>query len=216
MRDGGDVFVKASSQAPLILDPVSALDGSVNKIKPSQQIPVTSFWNYVDSFFKNLSENDLKTLEEASVTDPTPYIIPPLGKPFKEQWNDEDVGTGSSMDPIGASGKKTKKKTAGGIPEDVVSLPQELLCRPLTEKLMSALIEDDRNLTSQTAASEINSEAGDTAMVPEREPSLVQSCEEMYDMEERLKRELRFIGLLPDDKVKFIVNFTCILIDDCH
>lgn len=239
MREGGDVFpIKAGQlhhshhhghapQQPLVLDPVSALDGSVNKIKPSQQIPITTFWNYVEPFFKPIAEADLKALQEAPPMDPAPYIIPPLGRHYREQWADEDrqlmgasggSGAGTGVTESGKKASKPKKGSAAAAAaaaaEDVVSFPPELLCRPLTEKLMAAMIEDDETTGGQSAtiasaatapastaaATEVNSDA-DEGSTMDREPSLIESCEEMYDMEERLKRELRFIGLLPDEEV---------------
>lgn len=32
------------------------------KIKPSQQIPNSTFWNYVDAFFKPITEDDVQVL----------------------------------------------------------------------------------------------------------------------------------------------------------
>ena len=246
MREGGDVFpIKAgqlhhhhhhphhghAAQQPLVLDPVSALDGSVNKIKPSQQIPITTFWNYVEPFFKPITEADLKALQEAPAMDPAPYIIPPLGRHYREQWLDEDkqlmgAGVGGAGTGVTESAKKASKPKKGSAAaaaaaaaEDVVSFPPELLCRPLTEKLMAAMIEDDENggqsatiasataPASTAAATEVNSDA-DEGSTMDREPSLIESCEEMYDMEERLKRELRFIGLLPDEEVRTSLCFS--------
>lgn len=37
-------------------------------IKPSQQIPFTAFWNYVDSFYRNFTDDDLKLLQDANVS----------------------------------------------------------------------------------------------------------------------------------------------------
>lgn len=57
------------------------------KAKAATQIPINVFWNQAEAFFKPIDENDFKFLNDPSrIVDPSPFIIPPLGKPFLEQW----------------------------------------------------------------------------------------------------------------------------------
>lgn len=87
----------SASQQPI--PPVGRGQGSKNlsrmnrpqdeatKAKAATQIPINVFWNQVEAFFKPIEENDVKFLNDPSrIVDPSPFIIPPLGKPFLEQW----------------------------------------------------------------------------------------------------------------------------------
>lgn len=38
-----------------------------SKIKPTSQISINVFWNYVDAFFRNITEDDLRFLEPTAV-----------------------------------------------------------------------------------------------------------------------------------------------------
>ena len=63
-----------------------------NKLKGVQnQVAASTFWNYVDGFFKAIDEGDLRFLEDetqASIIDPAPFLIPTLGKRYEQQWRE--------------------------------------------------------------------------------------------------------------------------------
>ncbi|KAI8590445.1 histone acetyltransferases subunit 3-domain-containing protein [Geranomyces variabilis] len=67
-----------------------SLEGDFTKAKTVQnQIPIATFWTFVDQFYRPLTEEDLKFLEMEG-DEVTPYMTPPLGRPWKEQWAEED------------------------------------------------------------------------------------------------------------------------------
>eukprot|EP00158_Paraphelidium_tribonemae_P006089 Partr_v1_DN27675_c1_g1_i1_m65189 putative transcriptional adaptor 3 len=159
------------------------------KVKPSQQITSTTFWNYIDAFFKNITEDDLQVLEEGMDDDPEPYLMPPLGRPYQRVWAEEDKA-------VTAKSRKVKNQR-----QDDSGISPDLYCGPLTERLLSALIEEDiifdssSQYRSDYAMLEPVSPSGVPATSNIREPSK----EEMYSIEQRLKRELRILGLLEDE-----------------
>ncbi len=60
------------------------------KAKAISQIPINVFWNQVESFFKPIDDADMKFLCDPSrIIDPTPFVIPPLGRPYQEQWREQ-------------------------------------------------------------------------------------------------------------------------------
>ncbi|KAI9344276.1 histone acetyltransferases subunit 3-domain-containing protein [Obelidium mucronatum] len=66
-----------------------------NAKAPATQIPITTFFGFLDSqYFRPLCDEDIAFLENYG-DEITPYIIPRLGKPYHEQWADED----SSLPP---------------------------------------------------------------------------------------------------------------------
>ena len=86
--------------------------------------------------------------------------------------------------------------------DDTSLIPEEAYCGPLTERLISALMEEEVDLTSDAeSSSETIAESliSPTSIAPR---SKQQMKEEMYDMEERLKRELAYVGLIDESKVQ--------------
>lgn len=61
-----------------------------SKAKAATQIPINVFWNQVEAYFKPIEDGDMKFLCDPSrIIDPSPLIVPPLGKPFQEQWQQQ-------------------------------------------------------------------------------------------------------------------------------
>ncbi|EST05249.1 Histone acetyltransferases subunit 3 [Kalmanozyma brasiliensis GHG001] len=55
-----------------------------------QQTPINTFYNYADAFFKTLTEDDLAWLSSKS-DDHEPFHMPPLGRHYKEIWEEEEA-----------------------------------------------------------------------------------------------------------------------------
>lgn len=55
-----------------------------------QQTPINTFYNYADAFFKTLTEDDLAWLSSKS-DDHEPFQMPPLGRHYKEVWEEEEA-----------------------------------------------------------------------------------------------------------------------------
>ena len=53
------------------------------------QVPITTFWNYVEAFFKPIDEADIKYLDDPTMpVDATAFVIPPLGRRYETQWRE--------------------------------------------------------------------------------------------------------------------------------
>ncbi|KAI9329244.1 histone acetyltransferases subunit 3-domain-containing protein [Zopfochytrium polystomum] len=67
------------------------VNGDYSKAKaPPQQIPVAQFWSFCESqYFRPLTDEDFAFLD-SNGDDVTPFIAPPLGRHYLEQWADED------------------------------------------------------------------------------------------------------------------------------
>ncbi|GMF02446.1 unnamed protein product [Ambrosiozyma monospora] len=145
--------------------------------KPSNQIAFTSFQTYVDPFFRNYNDEDLRFLKTKSILSnllPKDYDekktreIPPLGPYYQDVWHDEDVKNGLK-DPAHShahtKAMKQMKLMMKGIVEpkgSSDSLNNELLetenvsCGPLTSRLLSALINEDEEMELDNAGSAAN------------------------------------------------------------
>ena len=53
------------------------------------QVPISTFWNYVEAFFKPIDEADIKYLDDPTMpVDATAFVIPPLGRRYETQWRE--------------------------------------------------------------------------------------------------------------------------------
>lgn len=88
-----------------------------------QQTPINTFYNYADAFFKTLTEDDLAWLSSKS-DDHEPFQMPPLGRHYKEMWDEEDAllasgvvdAYGNPLPPISRS--PSISLGGGGLPLD--------------------------------------------------------------------------------------------------
>ncbi|KAI9205339.1 histone acetyltransferases subunit 3-domain-containing protein [Polychytrium aggregatum] len=176
----------------------SVADGDFTRVKPANQIPLQQFYSFCDQYFRNLTEADLKYLGECD-DNVTPYIIPPLGRHYLEQWNEEDMillggsadGLKDSQDPKGASNQPREyDETDDGV------IPGDVGFGSLTERIVSSLFHED--LLEAAEDHYHDDEPDDPVAVAARMKARTKT--EMSDLEERLKNELRFIGLLPEEE----------------
>ncbi|KAI3657722.1 hypothetical protein MP638_003977 [Amoeboaphelidium occidentale] len=230
----GDVKNGPVQGHPVIPGAEDAAQNAENiRIKPSNQVSSITFWNYVDQVFKPITEDDLKVLDQNDVSfifrctkpfqdDPTPFIIPPLGKHYRQVWLEEDQSLFPQNHPenshasklTATSEKKSKKKSiVPQLPQNEVentflddqnAVIKSYSGGPISERLVSALIEDKESVstTGNPDIPDMVSEADDMESVSYKEPNR----EEVYSIEQRLKRELKFIGLLDSDPEDEVLN----------
>lgn len=89
-RPGKTATHGATSQtdAPLTNNPVNSAPSSAAP-KIANQVPITTFWSYIELFFKAIDEADLKYLDDPTMPiDAVPFVIPPLGRRYEQQWRD--------------------------------------------------------------------------------------------------------------------------------
>lgn len=185
---------QAQSETP---DASSVPPSGDTKIKPSQQIPGTTFWNYVDPHFKLITDDDIVALSNRKQSEAAPFVIPPLGRHYLEQWLEEDKALMPSTDDFvpPKPEKKPSKKQKSTVPELSPPTSTDSFCGPITERLVSAMMQESDGVIETFEQDDLdslttNSFTGQSAH---------QLVEEEYNIEERLKRELRYIGLLDDD-----------------
>ncbi|KAF9421050.1 Transcriptional regulator [Podila epigama] len=169
-----------------------------SKVKVANQIPIQTFWSSMDPYFRHFTEADRAILEEEG-DQITPLMIPPLGKHYLEVWAEEER---SLMPFDGFNSRRNSVDSTKEVPPSrniVSSTPFELTdenidqdevsCGPLTERIICSLIAEDvdSKLIKQ------DDEPG---------PSGINSQPRNYaELEERVKRELRYIGLLGNEEI---------------
>ncbi|KAK6338810.1 Transcriptional regulator [Orbilia brochopaga] len=64
-------------------------DEDFSRAKPNSQIAMSTFASYIEPYFRQYNEEDLAFLRERGDR-VSPYLIPPLGRPYKEVWAEEE------------------------------------------------------------------------------------------------------------------------------
>ncbi|BGP13999.1 hypothetical protein JCM10213_005585 [Rhodosporidiobolus nylandii] len=180
------------------------VSGDFSIAKPGQQIAHSTFQNWVDAYLRPFGEDDLAFLA-AKPEDVTPYLIPPLGKNYLDQWEEEDADPSTTIRPSHAHPANYHNPSLEPPPlprlrpdmlsEDALAM-ESVFLGPLSERLMAALaIEQDSAATIEGEDDELRVGRAQEGPVP---PKLQLDA---VDLEERIKRELRFIGILPEEEV---------------
>ncbi|KAG0071584.1 Transcriptional regulator [Linnemannia elongata] len=179
-----------------------------SKVKVANQIPIQTFWTSMDPYFRPFTESDRNVLEEQAETDQvTPLMIPPLGRHYQDVWAEED----RSLLPF--DGYESRRNSVDSIKEPgpsrntVYNQPFELTdenidqdevsCGPLTERIICSLISEEVADAKDFAQDEDAPRASPS-------PAAMQSNARNYaELEERIKRELRYIGLLGNEEINW-------------
>ncbi|KAF9429560.1 Transcriptional regulator [Entomortierella beljakovae] len=176
-----------------------------SKVKVANQVAIQTFWASMDPFFRPFLESDRTVLEEDGDT-VTPLLIPPLGRHYLDVWAEEDrallpfdgfESRRSSVDlpKDPALSRNTVYNQPFELTEENID-QDEVSCGPLTERIICSLIAEDvvePNEIKQDEEQETPSTSTETAN---------QSNTRNYaELEERIKRELRYIGLLGNEEI---------------
>lgn len=134
----------------------------------------------------------------AQPEDLTPYIIPPLGKHYLERWEEEDLDP--SQRPSTSSSFNSSleppvlpRLRPDALTEDALA-GENVFLGPLSERLMAALAVGEDGLVNVEDDDDDSHSIEDGSYPPKLPMDAV-------DFEERVKRELRYIGILPEDEV---------------
>ncbi|KAK6522758.1 Transcriptional regulator [Arthrobotrys megalospora] len=130
------------AQFPMVdisdLIPGDPPDEDFSRAKPNSQIAMNTFASYIEPYFRLYTEEDLAFLRERGDRI-SPYLIPPLGRPYKDVWSEED---GSPYEPTSTG----QEHIALGKPDD---LRDDILAKntvslgPLLSRVMSGLVVED-------------------------------------------------------------------------
>lgn len=163
----------------------------------------------MDPYFRPFTESDRGVLEEEG-DNVTPLLIPPLGKHYLDAWTEEDrallpfdgfESRRSSVDLV----KDTipSRNTVYSQPFELTdeNIDQdEVSCGPLTERIICSLITEDV-IDPKEVKQDEDQQMGSPSMTPVGAQT---NARNYAELEDRIKRELRYIGLLGNDEVSII------------
>ncbi|KAI8350373.1 histone acetyltransferases subunit 3-domain-containing protein [Blakeslea trispora] len=178
------------------------------RVKPKDQVQITTFWTALEPYFRNLTEEDRQILLQKS-DQGKPYLIPPLGQHYLEKWAEEDQQTMQEVELLQPQLQQHKLKylQSQQALTDQHLLYDDLGCGTLTERLISSLVAEDL-ITEESLHGDESDLEEDNAMenhtteykrYNSKAMLLSEPPEEIVGFEERLKRELQYAGLFNDD-----------------
>ncbi|CUM63063.1 uncharacterized protein PRCAT00000628001 [Priceomyces carsonii] len=187
------------------------VDFSKNK-PPSNQVQFSTFQSYIESYFRPYTNDDLKFLNEKFVIPPGfgktnydpslhPYIIPKLGQFYANAWAEEDATLGSKLNSPQYQQSLESFKPRGSIDNlsDDKLYTEEISCGPLSSRLLSAILSShEGNGNDDESYAENNIQADDqvaTQLNSGEDYKITTDSNDFYSIEERLKRELKYIGI---------------------
>lgn len=196
--------------------PGSIPDIDFSKSKPANQVQFATFQSFIENFYRNFSEEDLKFLKNKFImtdslsNDPTydpnltPYLIPNLGPLYSQVWNEEENSGNYSPPPTRITQDSILPKSSSTELNDDVLESEQVSCGPLVSRLLSAILKDDKGNENELNGNEKNDDDNNntndsktsTSAIPEQQGWKVSSVNADYTtLEERLKRELKYIGI---------------------
>ncbi|KAJ2758712.1 Transcriptional regulator [Coemansia nantahalensis] len=181
----------------------------------------------MEPYFRHVTDEDLSFLESAA-DNQEDYTIPKLGKFYAHKWAEEEVAhfpdhlhsskTRYIAQSLLAPDTRAKPSHSAGAGSDLADADMSLnkaRLAPLTERIVSALVAErlvlhdgDRSqpgsgsdaagdrLVRSNSGCVSDSEGSDAELGPRLAPP----AGEMLSLEDRLKRELRYIGILDEDE----------------
>ncbi|KAH8556646.1 histone acetyltransferases subunit 3-domain-containing protein [Umbelopsis sp. PMI_123] len=211
---------------------VEQIEVDLIRVKSKDQIPIQTFWNAMEPYFRTVSESERDMLMEEG-DNVKPYLIPPLGRYYLDTWAEEErllvpsfetsprhsrspsvTSARGTFDTNGIQAERTRYlESPESFTEDHFG-QYDLSCGSLTERLISCLLREnllsteemnghaDTDADPSTEDDDIDTteSINDKPTVAAAEPTLYPP-ERIINFEDRLKRELRYSGLLVEDYI---------------
>lgn len=177
-------------------------DADFTDKKPNNQVQFTTFQTFVEGFFRNFSEDDIRFLRTKYNVpsmgrnyDPqvTPFLVPKLGPFYLDVWDKEDslsrrLGVSERKELLWEDAKRLSHQigpagSGADLSEETLDYNNgEIQCGPLASRLLSALLRDD----GESACSELVDQQGWNCGV---------SDADYTELEKRLAREMQHMGV---------------------
>uniref|UniRef100_A0A2M3Z8Q2 Putative histone acetyltransferase pcaf/saga/ada subunit tada3l/ngg1 n=1 Tax=Anopheles braziliensis TaxID=58242 RepID=A0A2M3Z8Q2_9DIPT len=172
---------------------------SAKPIIPKNDTP-NKFWLSVEPYCMPISHEDLKLLDDLLEEYSGPLIppIPELGPHYSTQWAADDIKEEQDcVASTAASKSKSKSMTNGDIGKKE-KMMGEGITGPLTQRLVSALMDENLHPDSNSTSNE-NSNSSSDVMHSNSARSAVALLKNGISIERRLRKELIEQGILDAD-----------------
>lgn len=166
-------------------------------LKPANQVQATTFQAHIDPYFRPYTDDDLEFLQRTTVAPAThdpnydpgvsPFTIPKLGRVYLEVWAEEDSAVRLSPAPAAGAAGGAAHGSVAMISDDTLEL-ETVSVGPLLARLLSGILGlAEAGQGVPVATQSINA--------PEEEHNATAPKADYATLEQRLRRELRYIGV---------------------
>lgn len=196
-------------------DDVSAPgDASTETPKVQKNDAVNRFWTSVEPFCAPITADDLRVIEELlkSYAEETEYMkIPPLGIHYTQRWAEDDMMEEQSDGAKISDKKRSSEPVNGTTNSDASSLLRKVEQKdsdyymddspfgPLTQRLVSALIEDNLMTPIDDCMAD-TAECGEVPAVSPRAIAKQFNIGNPATLERRIRKELEEQGILEKEE----------------
>lgn len=166
--------------------------------KEAAQVPATTFFHYVDAYFKPVTEDDLAWLS-SQADDPSPYVFPELGVHYRKIWEKEDAELQSVLQAMEghAPTQPPWRPAPPSAPEDSPFVPSNTTLDALSDAQMYDPSTRGGPLMERLAASLMTGDAPEpNAEAPTDAPDALDPHVSLVDMETHVRHACESIGLL--------------------
>lgn len=190
-------------------------DKDFSNAKPTNQVAANTFLTFADPYLRQLTEEDVAFLRERGDRT-TPFLAIPRGKkPYQDIWDEEDgLSVDSKEKPSLNQGRGSLEKL-----DDDNAATDQISTGPLAARLLSLLKFEHRSDPSENGVSNgldfaedtmdldnfVNGDSSEKPLPPATNMSDPSSTKTSHRLdyvasEERIKAELRHLGLLSQDE----------------
>ncbi|KAJ3316971.1 Transcriptional regulator, partial [Boothiomyces sp. JEL0866] len=165
-------------------------EGDYSKAKVQQnQIPIATFWAFAEQYLRPMTYDDLAALENNG-DEITPFMIPPAGKSYVLQWQEEDERLLALFEegvpnPSLATNREYVEMEDTVYEGDIHmgALSEKLMCSLVREGIVPDKLDDDEEMNTIIKS------------VPRPRTKT-----DLFLFEERLRAELKHIGLIHEEE----------------
>ncbi|KAJ2394656.1 Transcriptional regulator [Coemansia sp. RSA 2559] len=202
-----------------------------SRVKVTNQVQIQTYWASLEPYFRSICDDDIAFLEDKSDNQES-YVVPRLGRFYAHVWAEEEVAhfpdhMQSNKTRHAAKyllNAETRPKghvyspvVGANLSDSDLSLNTSRLA-PLTERIISALVAErfllgsggDGAIKTEANADGMNGSVGveymsdsDRSEPGDAEPHSIPPSSEGASLEDRLKRELQYIGILDEQGVNW-------------
>ena len=166
--------------------------------KEAAQVPATTFFHYVDAYFKPVTEDDLAWLS-SHADDPSPYVFPELGIHYRKIWEKEDAELQSVLQAMEGRvpSQPLSRPAPAPAPEESTFVPSNTTLDALTDAQMYDTSTRGGPLMERLAASLMTDDASEPHIdAPTDASNTLDTHVSLVDMETQARHACESVGLL--------------------